>query len=179
MNSRVSSRTFETASVRAPTSIEIVANGNNNSLYQSYSYAISQTGSVSVSVTDVTPSVSVTGDTAATVTGDTYSLVPTFSDPGSGDTPRRWTVAWGDGTSANSSSPPGPGFFSTNGSSSEASSTRVDMMVNPVLASLVINEINPIPGSLAFYLFEPDGLSFPALLDELIELAAVDQVASP
>jgi D-alanine-D-alanine ligase len=48
---------------------------------------------------------------------------------------------------------------------------RVDLMVDPVLATLVINEINPIPGSLAFYLFEPAGVSFPDLLDELIELA--------
>lgn len=48
---------------------------------------------------------------------------------------------------------------------------RVDMMVDPVSATLVINEINPIPGSLAHYLFEPAGLSFTALLDELLALA--------
>ena len=34
-----------------------------------------------------------------------------------------------------------------------------------------MNEINTLPGSLSFYLWEPTGLSFPALLDRLIELA--------
>ena len=34
-----------------------------------------------------------------------------------------------------------------------------------------MNEINTIPGSLSFYLWEKEGLSFPALLDELISLA--------
>jgi D-alanine-D-alanine ligase len=37
--------------------------------------------------------------------------------------------------------------------------------------SFVVNEVNPIPGSLSFYLFEPAGLSFTALLDELIDIA--------
>ncbi|MCL2072066.1 MAG: D-alanine--D-alanine ligase [Oscillospiraceae bacterium] len=33
------------------------------------------------------------------------------------------------------------------------------------------NEINTIPGSLAFYLWEPAGISYPALLDKMIALA--------
>ena len=34
-----------------------------------------------------------------------------------------------------------------------------------------VNEINTIPGSLSFYLWEPVGLSYEQLLDRLIELA--------
>lgn len=48
---------------------------------------------------------------------------------------------------------------------------RVDFMVDTDRKSLVVNELNPIPGSLSSYLFEPDGLSFTALLDELIDIA--------
>jgi D-alanine-D-alanine ligase len=48
---------------------------------------------------------------------------------------------------------------------------RIDFMVDTAAQSFVVNEVNPIPGSLSFYLFEPAGLSFPALLDELIEIA--------
>jgi D-alanine-D-alanine ligase len=48
---------------------------------------------------------------------------------------------------------------------------RVDLMVDTAAQRFVVNEVNPIPGSLSFYLFEPDGLSFTALLDELIEIA--------
>jgi len=63
----------------------------------SYSYSTSQQAAVTVA--DVTPNVTITGDTTATVTGDTYTLTPTFSDPGSGDIPKKWTIAWGDGAS--------------------------------------------------------------------------------
>ncbi len=48
---------------------------------------------------------------------------------------------------------------------------RIDFMVDTEHASFVVNELNPIPGSLSFYLFEPAGLSFPALIDELIDIA--------
>ena len=48
---------------------------------------------------------------------------------------------------------------------------RIDMMVDTSAQTFIVNEINPIPGSLSFYLFEPAGLSFTALLDELIEIA--------
>jgi D-alanine-D-alanine ligase len=34
-----------------------------------------------------------------------------------------------------------------------------------------VNEINTMPGSLSFYLWEPTGLPFSGLLDRLIELA--------
>ncbi|MCL1816872.1 MAG: D-alanine--D-alanine ligase [Clostridiales bacterium] len=48
---------------------------------------------------------------------------------------------------------------------------RIDFLYNSASQQLYINEINTIPGSLAFYLFEPAGLSYSALLDELIHLA--------
>jgi D-alanine-D-alanine ligase len=48
---------------------------------------------------------------------------------------------------------------------------RVDFLVNAAAERFVVNELNPIPGSLSFYLFEPAGVSFTALLDELIEIA--------
>ncbi len=48
---------------------------------------------------------------------------------------------------------------------------RIDFMLDTAENKLYINEINTIPGSLAFYLWEPLGLSYPKLLDRLIELA--------
>jgi D-alanine-D-alanine ligase len=37
--------------------------------------------------------------------------------------------------------------------------------------ALYFNEINPIPGSLSFYLWEPAGVPYTELLDRMIELA--------
>jgi D-alanine-D-alanine ligase len=48
---------------------------------------------------------------------------------------------------------------------------RIDLMVDTEAGTFVVNEVNPIPGSLAFYLFEPAGVSFTALLDEILEIA--------
>lgn len=48
---------------------------------------------------------------------------------------------------------------------------RVDFMVDTAAQSFLVNEVNPIPGSLSFYLFEPAGLPFTDLLDLLIEIA--------
>jgi D-alanine-D-alanine ligase len=48
---------------------------------------------------------------------------------------------------------------------------RIDLMVDTQAGTFVVNEVNPIPGSLAFYLFEPAGLSFTALLDEILVIA--------
>ena len=48
---------------------------------------------------------------------------------------------------------------------------RIDFLYNPATKRLYINELNAIPGSLAFYLFEPAGRGFSGLLDELIRLA--------
>ncbi len=48
---------------------------------------------------------------------------------------------------------------------------RVDFLNNRETGELWINEINTIPGSLAFYLWEAAGLPFARMLDKLIELA--------
>jgi len=48
--------------------------------------------------------------------------------------------------------------------------SRVDFMVKPDTENFWITEINTLPGSLAFYLWEKSGLSFDKLLDKLIEL---------
>ena len=48
--------------------------------------------------------------------------------------------------------------------------TRVDLLVDDQ-ERLFVNEPNTIPGSFAFYLFEPAGLPFPDLMDALIDLA--------
>ena len=36
---------------------------------------------------------------------------------------------------------------------------------------VVLNEANTVPGSFAFYLFEPAGLAFPDLADTLLDIA--------
>jgi D-alanine-D-alanine ligase len=49
--------------------------------------------------------------------------------------------------------------------------TRVDFLVSPASDSFVVNELNTLPGSLSFYLWEASGLHFDALLARLIEMA--------
>lgn len=48
---------------------------------------------------------------------------------------------------------------------------RIDYIVPLAKKDFYINEINPIPGSFAYYLWEASGMSFPELLDELIKIA--------
>jgi D-alanine-D-alanine ligase len=48
---------------------------------------------------------------------------------------------------------------------------RVDFLVDPRSGRICVNEINTLPGSLSFYLWEPSGVPVPALIDRLIELA--------
>ena len=48
---------------------------------------------------------------------------------------------------------------------------RFDFMIDGDSGELFLNEINTIPGSLSFYLWEPAGMSYAKLLDRLIELA--------
>ena len=48
---------------------------------------------------------------------------------------------------------------------------RIDFLNDKVSGTLFVNEINTIPGSLAFYLWEAAGVKFDALLDRMIELA--------
>ena len=48
---------------------------------------------------------------------------------------------------------------------------RIDVLVNEKTEEVFINEINTIPGSLSFYLWEPSGVPFTELTDRLIQLA--------
>lgn len=49
--------------------------------------------------------------------------------------------------------------------------SRVDVMVDAKTRDIYVNEINTIPGSLSFYLWEAAGLKFDELMDELVRLA--------
>lgn len=49
--------------------------------------------------------------------------------------------------------------------------SRIDFMIDCEADALYINEFNTIPGSLAFYLWEPVGVPYTDLLDTLISLA--------
>ena len=48
---------------------------------------------------------------------------------------------------------------------------RIDFLNNPETGELWVNEINTIPGSLSFYLWEASGVPFEKMLDELIDIA--------
>lgn len=49
--------------------------------------------------------------------------------------------------------------------------SRIDFMIDEESGKLYFNEINPIPGSLSFYLWEPVGVPYKELLNRMIELA--------
>jgi D-alanine-D-alanine ligase len=49
--------------------------------------------------------------------------------------------------------------------------SRIDFLVHPDTGVYYVNEINTLPGSLSFYLWEPAGVSFPDLLTTLIGYA--------
>lgn len=49
--------------------------------------------------------------------------------------------------------------------------SRLDFLVNAHTEDVYFNEINTIPGSFSFYLWEKSGLSFTALIEELIAIA--------
>lgn len=48
---------------------------------------------------------------------------------------------------------------------------RIDFMIDEADGALYFNEINTIPGSFSFYLWEPSGVSFDELVERLIEIA--------
>lgn len=48
---------------------------------------------------------------------------------------------------------------------------RIDFIIDKDENKVYANEINPIPGSLSYYLFEPLGLKYRELLDRLIKIA--------
>lgn len=49
--------------------------------------------------------------------------------------------------------------------------SRIDFMIDEEEDKLYFNEINPIPGSLSFYLWEPVGVPYRELLNRMIQLA--------
>ncbi len=49
--------------------------------------------------------------------------------------------------------------------------SRIDFMIDGSDGKLYFNEINTIPGSLAFYLWEPVGISYTELLDRIVDLS--------
>lgn len=48
---------------------------------------------------------------------------------------------------------------------------RIDFMIDEATGELFFNEINTIPGSFSFYLWEPSDVPFERLVDRLIEIA--------
>ena len=48
---------------------------------------------------------------------------------------------------------------------------RVDFLLNAASGEIYVNELNTIPGSLSFYLFEPTGIPFAELVERLLRLA--------
>jgi D-alanine-D-alanine ligase len=52
---------------------------------------------------------------------------------------------------------------------------RADFLWDTLHDKLYINELNTIPGSLAFYLWEKTGMTFETLMDELIDIAYARQ----
>ncbi len=55
--------------------------------------------------------------------------------------------------------------------------SRIDFMIDCDENKVYLNEINTIPGSLSFYLWEPLGVKYQELLDRMIELALKRQRA--
>ncbi len=49
--------------------------------------------------------------------------------------------------------------------------SRIDFMMDTATGKIWLNEINTIPGSLSFYLWEPIGVKYSELLDRMISLA--------
>lgn len=50
---------------------------------------------------------------------------------------------------------------------------RIDYIIDKETGKLYINEINTIPGSFAYYLWEAKGVAYTKLLDRLVELALI------
>ena len=52
--------------------------------------------------------------------------------------------------------------------------SRIDFLIDSKTNKVYINEINSIPGSLAFYLWDAKGIDFPTLLDDMINIGIKD-----
>lgn len=55
-----------------------------------------------------------------------------------------------------------------------AGTCRIDFLIDEKTKKVYINEINSIPGSLAFYLWEPIGVHYSELLDDMINIGIKD-----
>lgn len=51
-----------------------------------------------------------------------------------------------------------------------AGNARIDFLIDEKAKKVYVNEINSIPGSLAFYLWEAKGINFTSMLDEMINI---------
>ena len=49
---------------------------------------------------------------------------------------------------------------------------RIDYIIDKATNTLYVNEANTIPGSFAFYLFEPMGIKYSELIDTLVDALA-------
>lgn len=54
---------------------------------------------------------------------------------------------------------------------------RIDAFANEETGETCVMEINTMPGSFSFYLWEPSGMSFKSLLEQLIQIARAEQTA--
>ena len=52
--------------------------------------------------------------------------------------------------------------------------SRIDFLIDEKTNKVYINEINSIPGSLAFYLWDAKGINFSSLLDDMIQIGIKD-----
>ena len=48
---------------------------------------------------------------------------------------------------------------------------RIDFFANPSTEEIFVTELNTIPGSMSFYLWEASGLKYPQLIDRLVKIA--------
>ena len=55
-----------------------------------------------------------------------------------------------------------------------AGNSRIDFLIDDKTNKVYINEINSIPGSLAFYLWDAKGVDFTSVLDEMINIGIKD-----
>ena len=55
-----------------------------------------------------------------------------------------------------------------------AGNSRIDFLIDDKTSKVYINEINSIPGSLAFYLWDAKGVDFASVLDEMINTGIKD-----
>jgi len=52
--------------------------------------------------------------------------------------------------------------------------SRIDFLIDSKKNKVYINEINSIPGSLAFYLWEEKGINYTSLLEDMINIGIKD-----